>query len=142
VTASGERPRFHLAFPVTDLAATRTFYEELLGCGVGRSAERWIDFDLRGHQISAHLVDELDAVGTNDVDGDGVPARHFGLILSLADWDALRERLSARGARFLIEPRTRFAGEAGEQRTMFVLDPSGNAIELKAFADDKMVFAR
>jgi hypothetical protein len=135
---------FHLAFPVTDLAATRRFYVELLGCGVGREAERWIDFDLWGHQLSAHLVDDdrAAAVPTNPVDGDQVPARHFGVILTMADWQALAERLRAAGVGFLIEPHLRFAGEVGEQATLFVRDPSGNALEFKAFADDSRIFRR
>jgi extradiol dioxygenase family protein len=141
-----QRPRFHLAFGVTDLDATRQFYVGAFGCRVGRSADRWIDFDLRGHQLSAHLLtaDEVDHradVATNLVDGDDVPARHFGLILPPDEWDALKARLVRYGARFLIEPRVRFEGEPGEQRTMFVLDPSGNAIEIKSFADDDDVFA-
>jgi extradiol dioxygenase family protein len=134
---------FHLAFPVTDLAATRRFYVETLGCRVGREAERWIDFDLGGHQLSAHLVDALDAEpATNAVDGDAVPTRHFGLILAPPEWQALAARLRAAGVRFVIEPHTRFAGEVGEQSTMFLRDPSGNALEFKAFADDAMIFAR
>jgi uncharacterized protein len=136
-------PRFHLAFPVHDLAAARRFYGDLLGCPEGRSAERWVDFDFFGHQISAHLVDqpsERDA--TNPVDGDEVPARHFGAILAWADFEALRDRLIAAGVRFRIPPRVRFAGQVGEQATMFFDDPSGNALELKAFRDPDDVFRR
>jgi extradiol dioxygenase family protein len=133
---------FHLAFPVTDITATRRFYVETLGCRVGREAERWIDFDLGGHQISAHLVERIVGSATNEVDGDAVPARHFGLILTPTEWQALAARLRAAGIRFVIEPHTRFAGEVGEQSTMFLLDPSGNALEFKAFADDAMIFAR
>lgn len=137
------RPRFHLAFPVSDLAATRSFYADTLGCTVGRSAPRWIDFDFRGHQISAHLVDDPSAVaGRNAVDGDAVPVPHFGLILSWNDWHALADRLRARNTAFLIEPRIRFAGQVGEQATMFLADPSGNCLEFKAFQDDSQVFAR
>jgi extradiol dioxygenase family protein len=134
---------FHLAFPVTDLAATRRFYVDLIGARVGREAERWIDFDLGGHQLSAHLVDALEAeTATNAVDGDAVPTRHFGLILSPPEWQALAARLRAAGVRFVIEPHTRFAGAAGEQSTLFLRDPSGNALEFKSFADDRMIFSR
>jgi len=135
---------FHLAFPVTDIAATRRFYVETLGCRVGREAERWIDFDLMGHQLSAHLVEATatEAAATNEVDGDAVPARHFGLILTPPEWQALAARLRAAGVAFVIEPHTRFAGEVGEQSTMFLRDPSGNALEFKAFVDDAMIFAR
>lgn len=136
------RPRFHLAFPVDDLAATRRFYGEILGCPQGRSAEHWIDFDLYGHQIVAHLVERRTRAATNPVDGDDVPVPHFGLLLRPADWQQLADRLRAAGVEFVIEPHTRFAGEPGEQSTMFVLDPAGNALEFKAFADDSMVFAR
>ena len=143
---------FHLAFPVTDLAATRRFYVDLIGARVGREAERWIDFDLGGHQLSAHLVDALEAEtptppqggveATNAVDGDAVPTRHFGLILTPPEWQALAARLRAAGVRFIIEPHTRFAGGPGEQSTLFLRDPSGNALEFKSFADDRMIFSR
>lgn len=134
---------FHLAFPVTDLAATRRFYGELLGCREGRSAERWVDFDLAGHQLSAHLVDgAVGDVATNEVDGDGVPVRHFGLVLPWDDWQALATRLERLGTPFLIAPRVRFAGEVGEQATFFLRDPSGNALEFKAFKDPARLFAR
>jgi extradiol dioxygenase family protein len=136
------RPRFHLAFPVHDLAAARAFYGEVLGCPEGRSAEDWVDFDLLGHQIVAHLAPAEIAAPTNLVDGEDVPVRHFGLILSSGEWREMARRLEAAGARFLIEPQTRFKGQAGEQSTLFVLDPSGNALEFKAFADDAQVFAR
>ncbi len=136
-------PAFHLAFPVLDIEATRRFYVDVLGCRVGRSAERWIDFDFAGHQLSAHRVDAGDgAVSTNLVDGDNVPARHFGLILEWSAWHALRDRLLASGQSFLIEPHVRFRGEVGEQSTMFLLDPSGNALEFKSFRDPSRVFAR
>jgi extradiol dioxygenase family protein len=136
------RPAFHLAFPVTDLEAARRFYVDLLGCRVGRSAERWIDFDFHGHQISAHLVDaSLARAETNPVDGDDVPVRHFGAILEWNAWHALAETLRARGAKFLIEPHLRFRGQIGEQATMFLLDPSGNALEFKSFQDTSRVFA-
>jgi uncharacterized protein len=132
---------FHLAFPVRDLASTRRFYGELLGCREGRSAERWIDFDFFGHQISAHVSEEAAAPATNAVDGDDVPVRHFGAILEWAEWEATRDRLRARGVVFRIEPHVRFVGEVGEQATMFFDDPSGNVIELKAFQDPASVFA-
>lgn len=134
------RPRFHLAFPVRDLESTRAFYEGILGARVGRSAERWIDFDLQGHQISAHVA-PADTVTTNPVDGDDVPVRHFGLILPWDAWQALADRLRGLGVAFLIEPHVRFRGEPGEQATLFVQDPSGNALEFKAFRDDASVFA-
>lgn len=136
------RPRFHLAFCVRDLAATRGFYRDLLGCPEGRSAPRWVDFDFFGHQISAHLVDDLDVVATNPVDGDEVPARHFGVILDWVAFEDLRRRLEDDGVAFLIRPRVRFEGEIGEQATMFLTDPSGNALEFKAFRHPDQVFAR
>ena len=137
-----QRPRFHLAFPVRSLAEARAFYGELLGCPEGRSAADWVDFDFHGHQIVAHLAPDEAAAATNRVDGEEVPVRHFGLILGLGDWDALATRLRAAGARFIIEPQTRFAGGPGEQSTMFLTDPSGNALEFKAFADEAMIFAK
>ncbi len=132
---------FHLAFPVRDIEATRAFYVDVLGCRVGRSAERWIDFDFYGHQISAHLTGAFEAPTTNEVDGDAVPARHFGAVLPWDDWHALRDRLREASVRFLIEPHIRFVGEPGEQATMFILDPSDNAIELKSFRDAAQLFA-
>lgn len=139
------RHPFHLAFPVDDLQAARSFYGALLGCKEGRSASRWIDFDFWGHQITAHLVAaSRGAAGdgpTNPVDGDNVPARHFGIVLPLDEWEALRDRLVARGVCFRIEPHVRFAGEVGEQATMFIDDPSGNALEFKSFADPSRLFA-
>jgi extradiol dioxygenase family protein len=136
-------PRFHLAFPVRDLAEARAFYGELLGCPEGRSSPEWVDFNFYGHQIVTHLSpDELGAAATNAVDGHDVPVRHFGAILTLPQWEALAERLKAAGTRFVIEPNIRFKGQPGEQATMFFLDPSGNALEFKAFADDSMVFAK
>lgn len=136
------RPRFHLAFPVHDLGEARAFYGGLLGCPEGRSAATWVDFDLHGHQIVAHLAPGDAAAATNAVDGEEVPVRHFGLILEVEAWKGLAGRLSAAGAHFLIAPQVRFAGQAGEQHTMFILDPSGNALEFKAFVDDAQVFAR
>jgi extradiol dioxygenase family protein len=128
--------------PVHDLAAARSFYGELLGCPEGRSAEHWVDFDLFGHQFVAHLAQTATPRITNPDDGDEVPVPHFGVLLSPADWQALASRLRDAGTIFVIEPHTRFAGETGEQSTMFLLDPSGNALEFKAFADDSQVFAR
>ena len=136
------QPRFHLAFPVHDLGAARNFYGGLLGCPEGRSSDRWVDFDFHGHQIVAHLCERQTAGDYNEVDGENVPVRHFGLILTLAEWQGVTQRLKAAGVRFLIEPQVRFKGHAGEQATCFFLDPSGNALELKAFADDSMVFSR
>lgn len=133
---------FHLAFPVTDLVATRNFYEKLLGCGVGRTDDRWIDFDFWGNQITAHLVDSSDAEShANAVDGKKVPVRHFGAILQMQEWEYLAEKLRSNGIEFIIEPYIRFKGEPGEQATMFFLDPSGNAIEFKSFADFNQIFA-
>jgi len=139
---SATPPPFHLAFPVHDLAAARAFYGGLLGCREGRSSERWVDFDLHGHQIVAHLAPEKCGVTAhNPVDGHDVPVPHFGLVLSMADWQALAQRLRAAGTRFVIEPGIRFKGQTGEQATMFLLDPSGNALEFKAFADPAQLFA-
>jgi extradiol dioxygenase family protein len=136
-------PRFHLAFPVRDLAEARAFYGDLLGCPEGRSSEHWVDFDFRGHQIVAHLApDEVGHKSTSAVDGEQVPVRHFGVILSLPEWETLAERLKAAGVKFVIEPQVRFKGLPGEQATMFFLDPSGNALEFKAFARDEMVFEK
>ena len=137
-----DRPRFHLAFPVHDLGQAREFYGTVLGCLEGRSAEDWVDFDLYGHQIVAHLApDHPRAATTNEVDGDHVPVPHFGLLLTPADWQTLAHRVAAAGVAFVIEPHTRFAGEVGEQSTMFFYDPSGNALEFKAFADESRIFA-
>jgi extradiol dioxygenase family protein len=133
---------FHLAFPVHDLAEARRFYGELLGCREGRSAEDWIDFDFFGHQIVAHRVDGGGGdAGGNPVDGHAVPVPHFGVVLTMTDFQVLAERLRAAGARFEIEPYIRFQGEPGEQATMFFRDPSGNAIEMKAFARLDALFA-
>lgn len=137
------RPRFHLAFPVHDLEAARGFYVGLLGAGTGREAPGdWIDFDLFGHQLSAHHApEECREAASGAVDGEAVPVRHFGVILDWDDWEALANRLRAADAAFLIAPHVRFKGEAGEQGTFFVRDPSGNALEFKTFRDDAMVFA-
>lgn len=136
-------PPFHLAFAVTDLEATRAFYVTVLGCAVGREAERWIDFDFFGHQISAHLVEgALAPIETNVVDGDDVPTRHFGAVLPWDAWHAMAERLRSAGQSFLIAPHIRFAGEVGEQATFFLRDPAGNALEFKSFKDPARLFAR
>lgn len=134
-------PRFHLAFPVHDLAEARRFYGALLGCPEGRSAPDWVDFDFYGHQIVAHLAAPEEPPPTHPVDGEAVPVRHFGVILTLPEWEAVTARLKAAGVSFLIEPQIRFKGLPGEQATCFFLDPSGNALELKAFACDESVFA-
>ena len=136
-------PLFHLAFPVHDLAAARRFYGTLLGCAEGRSADTWVDFDFYGHQLVAHLApEEAGHQHTSAVDGDAVPVRHFGVILGVEEWRALADKLLAAGTRFIVEPHVRFRGEVGEQSTMFFLDPSGNALEFKAFADPSRIFAR
>jgi extradiol dioxygenase family protein len=133
---------FHVAFPVHDLEATRKFYSEVLGCKIGRSAERWIDFDLYGHQISAHLVEGWKGgTNTNPVDGKNVPVLHWGVILEMNQWEALAERLKKHGIKFIIEPYIRFKGEVGEQATMFFLDVSNNALEFKSFKNDSSIFA-
>ena len=132
---------FHLAFPVDNLDKTREFYTMILGCNEGRSSDRWIDFDMYGHQVVAHLVDDLDQVATNAVDGDDVPSSHFGVILEMEQWNQLADNLVKLGIEFIIEPHIRFKGEPGEQATMFFLDPCGNAIEFKAFKSDDMIFA-
>ena len=135
-------PRFHLAFPVRDLAEARRFYGELLGCAEGRSSEEWVDFDFYGHQIVAHLSAPESKSATNPVDGENVPVRHFGVILTLGEWETLTQKLRAAQVSFIIEPQIRFKGQPGEQATCFFRDPSGNALELKAFADDASVFAK
>lgn len=133
---------FHLAFPVHDLAAARAFYAGLLGCEEGRSSDHWVDFNLFGHQIVAHLSPTATpAAHHNPVEGKDVPVPHFGVVLTMADWEALAARLTQAGVDFPIPPHIRFKGEVGEQATMFFRDPSGNALEFKAFADDAMIFA-
>ncbi|MFL6623115.1 MAG: VOC family protein [Sulfurifustaceae bacterium] len=137
-----QRP-FHLAFPVNDLSAARRFYGEILGCREGRSSDTWIDFDLYGHQIVAHLAPGDEPVQIhNPVDSHDVPVPHFGVVLDMPEWEALAERLRKAGIRFVIEPYVRFKGQTGEQATMFFLDPSGNALEFKAFADLSQLFAK
>ncbi|WP_018128218.1 VOC family protein [Balneola vulgaris] len=133
---------FHLAFPVSDLKETHTFYTEILGCSTGRSSDQWIDFNMWGHQVVAHLSpEEAGKSATNAVDGKGVPVRHFGVIIDMDEWEALAERVKNAGIDFIIEPYVRFKGEPGEQATMFFLDPSGNALEFKAFGDKSQIFA-
>ena len=133
---------FHLAFPVHDLAAARAFYGETMGCREGRSSAEWVDFDFYGHQIVAHLAPgEAGDRASNHVDGHGVPVPHFGVVLAMSDWQDLANRLEAAGTEFAIPPTIRFKGQPGEQATMFFRDPSGNALEMKAFADDAMLFA-
>ena len=133
---------FHLATPIKDIETTRAFYGELLGCTQGREAERWIDFDFFGHQVSFHLADtDQSNEPTNSVDGKQVPVRHFGAVLGWDDWETLSETLQNEGMEFIIEPYIRFKGETGEQATMFFLDPSGNALEFKSFKDESQVFA-
>jgi extradiol dioxygenase family protein len=134
---------FHLAFPVKNLEESRKFYGEVLGCEEGRSSDEWIDFNLFGHQIVAHLAPGAAGVRhENEVDADHVPVPHFGIVLEMENFKALAERLKTNGVEFIIEPKIRFAGEVGEQATMFFLDPSGNALEFKGFADFSQVFAK
>ncbi len=135
-------PPFHLAFPVDDLERARSFYVGLLGCTVGRSSPHWTDYNLYGHQIVAHLKpEECVSARTSGVDGDQVPVRHFGVVLDWAEWEALGEKLKAADVDFIIEPRVRFKGKAGEQGTFFVKDPAGNALEFKTFKDMNNLFA-
>ena len=134
---------FHLAFPVTSLDKARAFYGDLLGCPEGRSSPDWIDFNFFGHQIVAHLSpDEAGHRNTSAVDGDKVPVRHFGMVLEMAQWEAMADKLGKAGIAFVIEPHIRFKGQVGEQATMFFLDPCGNAVEFKAFADPSRLFAK
>ena len=133
---------FHIAFPVNDLERARAFYGGLLGCPEGRSSDSWVDFNLYGHQIVAHLASsEVRHVSTGDVDGDDVPVRHFGVVLPMDEWQSLSNRLRGAGMDFVIEPHIRFEGQIGEQATMFFLDPCGNALEFKAFKDPSKLFA-
>jgi extradiol dioxygenase family protein len=134
-------PRFHLAVPVDDLEPARTFYGEILGCAQGRSSDTWIDWNLHGHQFVTHLAPGSRNTAHNPVDGHDVPVPHFGLILTIPDFHELAGRLRAAGTSFIIEPYLRFEGQPGEQWTMFLRDPAGNALEFKAFADDAQVFA-
>lgn len=134
---------FHLAFPVKNLEETFDFYTKVLGCTTGRTSDHWIDFNMWGHQVVAHLSpDEAKESAKNAVDGHGVPVRHFGVILEMEEWDKLAESVKKAGVEFVIEPYIRFKGEPGEQATMFFLDPSGNALEFKAFANKSQIFAK
>ena len=134
---------FHLAFPVTSLDKARAFYGDLLGCPEGRSSPEWVDFNFFGHQIVAHLSpDEAGHQHTSAVDGDKVPVRHFGMVLEMGQWEAMADKLRQAGVQFVIEPHIRFEGQVGEQATMFFLDPCGNAVEFKAFADPSRLFAK
>lgn len=134
---------FHLAFPVKDLAQARAFYGGVLECEEGRSSNIWIDFNLFGHQIVTHLAPaEAGVRATNDVDADHVPIPHFGIVLPMEEWKRFAEKLKSKGVEFIIEPKIRFAGETGEQATMFFLDPSGNALEFKGFNDFSQIFAK
>jgi len=136
-------PPFHLAFPVDDLAAARRFYGDLLGCPEGRSSEEWVDFDLFGHQIVAHMAPgQVQRRTTNEVDGEDVPVPHFGLVLPMDAWRQVADRLEKAGVEFVIPPTVRFQGLPGEQATMFFLDPAGNALEFKAMADPAKLFAK
>lgn len=132
---------FHLAFPVHDLEAAKHFYGDLLGCPIGRYSARWVDFNFFGHQITAHLYDLADVSPINQVDGKEVPVRHFGAVLPWDEWRALADRLRRSPVDFLIEPTIRFAGQPGEQATLFIEDPSGNALEFKSFKDPDRLFA-
>ena len=133
---------FHLPLPVTDLAEAETFYCGVLGCAKGRTASRWIDLDFFGHQVTLHLVAAGDLVAaTNPVDGDSVPARHFGIVMDMDDWRSMAAHLEQKNGEFLISPRIRFQGEIGEQATLFIIDPSGNALEFKSFADSTQLFS-
>ncbi|MDT8409118.1 MAG: VOC family protein, partial [Wenzhouxiangellaceae bacterium] len=142
-TTTMDYPRFHLALPVTDLAQTRIFYQEVLGCTPGRESDNWVDLDFFGHQLVLHRVEPADhpAGASNVVDGHDVPAGHFGPVLEWADWEALAERLTGHGVEFVIAPYLRFEGRAGEQGTFFIKDPSGNHLEFKTFRDIGMLFA-
>lgn len=133
---------FHLAFPVKDLEATRHFYQTVLGCAIGRTADTWIDFNLFGHQLTAHLCPAaFESLPTNPVDGKHVPVQHWGVILTMPQWQDFADRLQQQSVEFVIEPYLRFQGEVGEQATLFLLDPSGNALEFKAFPQDDAIFA-
>lgn len=133
---------FHLAIPVKELNETRSFYNTVLGCTEGRSSERWVDLDFYGHQLVLHIADNTNETKSNPVDGHDVPVPHFGVVLSMEDWNELAERLKKHEVKFIIEPYIRFEGEPGEQATMFFKDPSGNALEFKAFKDLGQLFAK
>jgi hypothetical protein len=131
---------FHLAFPVSNLERTLKWYTEILGCSVGRQSDKWIDFNLYGHQIVGHLADKLNLSNTNNVDGEEVPIRHFGVILTYDKWGELVAKLKKENVNFLIKPQIRFKGIKGEQKTFFIEDPDGNALEFKAFKNDSNIF--
>ncbi len=132
---------FHLAFPVLNINETIQWYTNILGCKIGRQDKRWVDFNFYGHQISAHLVDqEIKFKNINIVDGENIPCRHFGIILSQAEWNKLSKELILKKINFIIKPNTRFKGKKGEQSTFFIKDPSGNVLEFKSFKNDKMIF--
>lgn len=134
---------FHLAIPVTNIETTRNFYVDVLHCKVGRESDRWIDFNFFGHQLTAHQVPDSDvATATNDVDGNAVPVRHFGIILEWQDWQALADKLKAIQVEFIIKPTIRFKGKTGEQATMFIKDPCGNVLEFKSFRNDENIFKK
>ena len=136
-------PRFHLAFPVHDLEEARRFYVDTIGCKIGRESDKWIDFDLYGHQIVAHLSPgDCNPVSTNSVDEDNIPCRHFGVILKWKEWEILQNRIIKLNHGFLVEPKIRFKSKPGEQGTFFINDPSGNALEFKTFKNDSMVFEK
>ena len=134
-------PRFHLAIGVTDLSKSTDFFVSTLGCEIGRTDERWIDFNFFGHQLTLHLIDERATVAVNPVDGDQVPAFHFGVVLEWEEWHTLRASLEMKKCKFLIEPHIRFEGQPGEQATLFIREPCGNALEFKSFRNMKMLFA-
>ena len=143
MTTTNTIPPFHLAFPVHDIAVARQFYGDLLGCPEGRSSDAWVDFNFYGHQIVAHLApEECGHKQNSEVDGHDVPVRHYGVVLSMEQWQAMADKLVAAGTKFVIEPYIRFKGEVGEQATMFFMDPSGNALEFKAFKNMDSLFAK
>ena len=131
---------FHLAFPVKDLIVSKKWYTKILGCRVGRESDKWIDFNFYGHQIVAHKSNNFNDIGTNEVDGDNIPVRHFGVILKINDWNELVNNLDKQKVDYIIKPHKRFSNKKGEQYTLFIKDPSGNALEFKAFKNDKMIF--
>ena len=133
---------FHLAFPVSNIETTKKWYKETLGCEIGRESETWVDFNLYGHQVVAHLVNKNEGIDSNEVDGKIIPAFHFGVILEWREWEKLSKKLIQIGIKFLVEPHIRFKGKVGEQATMFFKDPSGNHLEFKAFQSDDSIFAK
>ena len=131
---------FHLAFPVKNLEDTKKWYCDVLGCTLGRESDDWVDFNFYGHQVVAHLSSNFNVNQTNEVDGEQVPIRHFGVILTTNDWDRLRYKLESKEIKFIIQPNVRFENTTGEQKTMFISDPSGNSLEFKCFQNDDMIF--